>query len=209
MSARDERALYERLTTQSLDGLLLGATSPSGDPASALWSELPSYLRRMQYLDLVRYLPDDILVKVDRAAMWVSLETRVPLLDPRVVAFAWSLSDAFLRLDGKGKWPLRSLLARYVPPSLTAGPKRGFAVPLAEWLRGPLRVWMLDLLAPDRLRRDGLFDAAGVSTLIREHLDGTRNWQTQLWTLLVLNGWIDVERSRSAHSDVELARVAC
>jgi len=142
-------------------------------------------------LDLVTYLPDDILVKVDRAAMAVSLETRIPLLDHRVVEFAWRAPLNAKLSGGHTKRLLRSVLHRYVPPALVAQPKMGFSLPIGDWLRGPLRQWAEALLAPERLARDALFDATAVHRAWREHLDGRRNWQHRLWTLLMFQAWLE------------------
>src|SRR5690606_26628106 len=134
--------------------------------------------------DLVTYLPDDVLVKVDRAAMAVSLETRAPLLDHRIVEFAWRIPPAMKIRDGRGKWLLRQLLYRYVPPELVERPKTGFSVPLDSWLRGPLREWAQALLDPQRLRREGLFQPEPILRRWREHLSGRRNWAHHLWDVL-------------------------
>ncbi len=147
--------------------------------------------RRMMYLDTLGYLPGDILTKVDRAAMSASLETRVPLLDHRLVAFAWRLPVEFLIRGGRGKHLLRRVLHRQVPAELVERPKMGFAVPLDSWLRGPLRDWAEALLEPSRLRREGFLDPAPIRQRWREHLSGRRNWQYHLWGVLMFQAWLE------------------
>ena len=146
---------------------------------------------RMMALDTLSYLPDDILVKVDRAAMAVSLETRVPFLDHRVFEYAWSMPQHLKMNNGTTKVCLRNILYNYVPQRLIERPKAGFAVPVAEWLRGPLKTWAEQLLQPERLAREGFFDPAQITTLWQEHQSGKRNWQYHLWDILMFQSWYE------------------
>jgi asparagine synthase (glutamine-hydrolysing) len=151
----------------------------------------------MMYLDAVTYLPDDVLAKVDRAAMAVSLETRVPFLDHRVVQFAWRLPVSMKVRNGRGKWLLRHVLYRYVPRELIERPKQGFAVPVGDWIRGPLREWTEELLDERRLRDAGYLDPTPVRTVWREHLAGARNAHFPLWGVLMFEAWREAGAARA------------
>ncbi|MGZ0018245.1 asparagine synthase (glutamine-hydrolyzing) [Nitrosomonas sp. wSCUT-2] len=145
----------------------------------------------MMFMDTMTYLPDDILVKVDRAAMANSLETRVPLLDHRVVEMAWSLPMGMKMRGGKSKWILRQVLYQYVPEKLIERPKAGFAIPLGDWLRGPLRAWVEELLDVTRLQQEGFFNAECIRAKWQAHLEGKRNNSTFLWNILMFQVWLE------------------
>lgn len=186
--------IYLRLVSHWEDpaSLVLGTeepVTPMTDPAPSL--DGADFEARMMYLDSITYLPDDILVKVDRAAMGVSLETRVPLLDHRIVEFAWRVPLSMKIRDGQSKWLLRQVLYKYVPKELIERPKMGFGVPLDQWLRGPLREWAEDLLSEERLKREGFLDPIPVRQKWQEHLSGRRNWAYYLWDVLMWEAWLE------------------
>ncbi|MFM6933604.1 MAG: asparagine synthase (glutamine-hydrolyzing) [Novosphingobium sp.] len=149
---------------------------------------------QMMALDAVSYLPDDILVKVDRASMAVSLESRVPFLDHALVEYAWTLPLAYKIRDGQAKWPLRQVLYRHVPRELIERPKMGFGVPVGEWLRGPLRAWAEGLLAPERLRQEGFWQESRVTAAWAQHLSGQRNFTAKLWPVLMFQAWLEAQK---------------
>lgn len=192
VSSGDAGELYARLVSAHADpaSLVIGGREPSSVLTAD--DDLIAGLTptaRMMYLDLVSYLVDDILVKVDRASMAASLEARAPLLDHRVVEFAWRLPMSIRMRDGVGKWPLRQLLERHVPRELFERPKMGFGVPVPQWLRGPLREWAEDLLSDSSLRRDGLLEPAPVRTLWAEFNAGQAARWSVLWGALMYLAW--------------------
>lgn len=183
-----EAFAYADAKVQRADDLLQGFHEPVrgieiGDV------DVANFIERMMIYDTLSYLHDDILTKVDRASMGVSLESRVPILDHRIVEFAWTLPFHHKVRDGKGKWILRQIFQKYLPAELLERPKSGFAIPIGDWLRTDLRDWTEDLLNSDHLASEGLFDVALVRRRWDEHLTGTYNWDSALWKVLMLQAW--------------------
>lgn len=193
LSSKDIEEVYLKLVTHwQPNEIVLGATEPN----TYLSGNMPNIDRlnsveRMMFLDSITYLPDDILVKVDRAAMGVSLETRTPFLDHQVINFAWQLPFELKLKNGVGKWALREVLYRYVPKELIERPKMGFGVPIDTWLRGPLKDWAEELLDENQLRQQGFFDPRPIRQKWLEHLSGRRNWQHHLWDVLMFQAWLE------------------
>ena len=208
-TAEKVRKVLDMISARSSDDLYLRWRSHWTHPeAVVLGSQEPATLAlirpeefgvgdaadKMMYLDAMTYMPDDILVKVDRAAMGCSLETRVPFLDHHLVELAWRLSQSQKIRNGVGKWALRGVLRRYVPDHLVERPKAGFGVPLESWLRGPLRDWAETLLGESRLRAEGYFDPTPIRAAWREHLSGRHNKQYLLWDVLMFQSWLEKEK---------------
>jgi asparagine synthase (glutamine-hydrolysing) len=192
-------ALYRGLLAQwsrPLTGVATGAERESYVASSELWRRADSPLDYMRAHDMMTYLPDDILTKVDRASMSTGLEARVPFLDDQVIEAAARLPDRFKAGPDGGKLVLRDLLCRYLPADLVDRPKHGFSVPIGAWLRGPLRDWAEDLLSARKLNNHGLLNTRAVRSLWAEHLAGTGNHQYQLWSPLMLQAWLDADASR-------------
>lgn len=200
LSCRTQDEVYLHLMSQWNDpaALVIGGRQPP----TLMTGNAPAFtglddVQRMMALDMITYLPDDILTKVDRAAMGVSLETRVPFLDHRVVEFAWRLPQSMKVRDGQSKWALRQVLYRHVPRAMIERPKQGFGVPITHWLRGELRDWAEALLDASRLRREGFFDPAIVRTKWQQHLSGEQNWHRQLWNVLMFQLWLEHQQASS------------
>ncbi|MDY7219410.1 asparagine synthase (glutamine-hydrolyzing) [Denitrificimonas sp. JX-1] len=200
------RKLSEVLTLSSGEAFYRQLTSHWTDPASVVingqepitlltdpsaWPKTDCLEHAMMAMDAQTYMSDDILVKVDRAAMASSLETRTPMLDHRVVELAWKMPLEYKIRNGQGKWVLRQVLYKYVPKDLIERPKAGFGIPLASWLRGPLREWAEALLDEKRLRQEGYFHPAPIRTMWLEHLSGKKNWQYHLWNILMFQAWLE------------------
>ena len=202
MRSSDAQDMYYRLASHWMapETMVFGGKEPPTLLTQGTAASFPSATEQMMYLDSVTYLPDDILVKLDRATMAVGLEGRVPFLDHRVAEFAWRLPLP-LRVRGRqGKWILRQVLYRYVPRELVERPKFGFGIPLDSWLRGPLRDWAEALLDEGRLRREGFLNPEPIRRSWQEHLSGRRSWQYHLWDVLMFQAWLD-EHHRVPEND--------
>lgn len=194
LTANTPEAIYHNLVSHwksPADIVISGCEPPTFLTNAPPLANVKEFEHQMMYLDAMSYLPDDILVKVDRAAMGVSLETRVPFLDHRVVEFAWRLPLTLKIRNGSGKWLLRQVLYKYVPKQLIERPKTGFGVPIDSWLRGPLRPWAEALLEESRLKREGYFNPGPIRQKWVEHLSGQRNWQHHLWDVLMFQAWLE------------------
>lgn len=197
---RNPDDLYLSLVSEWRDPaeVVRGETGRVQEPPSLLDDPVPSQgveegPLRMMYRDSLTYLPDDILCKVDRAAMAVSLETRVPFLDHRVAELAWLLPLGMKIRGGQGKWALRQVLYRHVPRELIDRPKAGFGIPVGQWLRGPLRAWAANLLDEKRLRSEGYFYSAPIRTRWAEHMSGRRDHTASLWAVLMFQAWLEAQ----------------
>ena len=195
LAAADRLDFYRRKVSawQRPESVVRGARSLAPSDASVPASA--DFIEAMMWADTVGYLPDDILVKLDRASMSASLEARCPLLDHRVVELAWRLPLSMKIRAGRGKWALRRLLQDYVPAALIDRPKQGFTPPVAAWLRGPLRDWAEDLLDPARLGAEGFFEPGVIRPLWEEHASGERGWANRLWPVLMFNAWLRTQKS--------------
>jgi len=194
LTANTVSELYKGLVSHcdTPEALVIGATEPRtvlNDPIRS--PELTSDIEQMMALDTLSYLPDDILTKVDRACMGVSLEGRVPFLNHKIVEFAWDLPLDYKLNNGTTKWCLKEVLYRYVPKSLIDRPKMGFGIPINSWLRGPLCDWADKLLDEERLIKEGFFESKPIVKMWTEHKLGKRDWQDQLWDVLMFQSWYE------------------
>ena len=194
LAVSDPEAMYMDLVSRwkKPEALVIGgAEPPTVLTDRQRWAKVPSFIESMMYLDTVTYLPDDILVKLDRASLGVSLEGRTPFLDRRVVELAWRIPLSMKIRNNKGKWLLRQILNKYVPNNLIDRPKTGFGIPIKSWLRGSLRDWAEVLLDEKRLQREGFFNPGPIREKWAEHLAGDRNWQHNLWNVLMFQAWLE------------------
>jgi len=206
LGAAGPEAMYSRLTSHcsESENVVVGVLPDSSIGEGPAWLDSLSITEQIMYIDAASYLPDDIFVKVDRASMAVSLEARAPFVDHRVVEFAWSLPLPMKIRKKQGKWILREVLKKYIPVSMFERPKSGFAVPLSDWLRGPLRSWAEELLKEDRLQREGYLDPKMVRSRWTQVLQGKGNWHFQIWNVLMFQAWLEVN-SRPVSSTLSFA----
>ena len=198
LRANDPDALYFELVSHWSNITTNGYQAQTPLLRRGEWPALHDPVERMMFFDQISYLPDDILAKMDRASMAVSLESREPLLDYRLIEFAWTLPLSMKVRAGKGKRVLRRVLSRYVPDALIDRPKMGFGIPLEKWLRGQMREWAESLLDESSIRAQGLLDPVPVRKKWQEHLAGTHDWKYHLWAVLMLQAWLQQEHSRGA-----------
>lgn len=195
LALSDGRAFYRQLTSHWTDPatVVIGSAEPKTlITTSSAWPETDCLEHAMMAMDAKTFMADDILTKVDRAAMATSLETRVPMLDHRVVELAWRMPLELKIRGGQSKWLLRQVLYKHVPREMVERPKTGFGIPLDSWLRGPLREWADALLNENRIRSEGFFHPEPISTMWAEHLSGKQNWQYHLWNILMFQAWLEV-----------------
>ena len=188
----DQNSIYRRLVGQWEDPtIFLPVESKVNNDVWEIGNHLKDFAERMSFVDMLTYLPDDILTKVDRASMSFSLEVRVPLLDHRLVEFVWTLPKNMKIRGNTAKWLLRQVCYRHVPQKIVDRPKMGFSVPLDTWLRGPLREWSEHLLDKKHLTEHGIFSAEAVNNVWKEFLDGKGNHQHGIWGLLQVQAWLE------------------
>jgi asparagine synthase (glutamine-hydrolysing) len=209
LSSADLEDMYARMASHWLpseQAVRESALDSRRHPSGQEWPALPNFALQAMYLDTITYLPNDILAKVDRATMAFGLESRIPYLDHRVVEFAWRLPFEMKVRPYCGKWILRQLLKRYIPPALTERPKMGFAVPLDAWLRTSLRDWAEALLDPHRIEQEGFFNSAVIRNKWDAHQEGRSNWQHHLWDVLMFESWLESQSERKPrHSSLATA----
>lgn len=200
ISSASTEEMYGLLANSTVDPTtVLNADFYRGSSEQKL-ADLGDVAHKFMFQDMTGYLPNDILTKVDRASMAVSLEARVPLLDHRVVEFAWSLPLSVKLASGQGKWILREVLAKYVPKEAMDRPKSGFGIPIGDWLRGPLKDWASELLSERRLAAQGIFETRSIMAAWKSHQSGQRDHSQHLWDVLILQDWLE----RCFRTDIEL-----
>lgn len=191
LGARDASSLYQQFVTQWQDDILLSTSDNIHDFMGSFPNQGLNVIEEMMFMDILSYLPDNILTKVDRAGMSTSLETRMPFLDHRIIEFASRLPFEYKINNSKGKIILRELLKRYVDPSVIERPKMGFGIPMGDWLRGPLKDWASDLLSPQKISSQGILDPKKISNILNAHISGDQNYEYLIWPVLMFQSWYD------------------
>jgi len=211
MTFTDRENLYNRSISkyQDVNAILTEAYTVGTEEVSGKISALNNYIDYMSCLDQNTYLPDDILVKLDRSSMSVSLESRVPLLDHRIVEFAWRIPQGLKVRNGQGKWILRQVLQRFLPKQMLDHPKRGLGVPMRSWLRKDLRDWSESLLSEKRLNSDGFLRALPIRERWHEHLSGKANWEGTLWNILMFQAWLEHEKNNPGINREDPSQMIC